>query len=810
VRSPAAVPVLALVAGVAAGIESPLSPAASPIVAFASLTAVAVAVCSRSRFVRRSVIAAGLGLAGLSHGTTARDHALHSAVRAVLDAHVGGAVIDRIGVLAQHGPIAIRALLLEDAAGAGEFVSLRVRAEAVRVDGTWTPVNGGLVISVNGAVERSRAAEWRAGRTITVPVTFRRPSRYLDDGVADFERDAALNGITLLGSAKSALLVDVVRRGTRLDEWAADARAFVRASIGRWVRPHGDLPASIVTAVLIGDRTGLPDDVRVRLQAAGTYHVIAISGGNIAILAAIVLAVFAVFGVPGRLAAAAAIVLLVAYAAVVAAGPSVWRATLMAVLYFGARVFDHRASPSHALLLAAGIIALVHPLDVRDAGFLLTFGATAGLLGAGRMAEKWLPRGRVLAWVTAPVIASIAAETVLLPVSATVFSRVTFAGLLLNLIAIPAMALVQVAGMVAVALDRAPAIASAAGRLAAGGASVLVSSGDFVDMVPALVHRVPAPPPWIVVAYYLALLVAWRGSPRRRLVAQVAVACAGVLIVTGRDPLTPSSRRDVLRLTTLDVGQGESLLLEPPGADPILIDTGGSPFGGGAFDIGGRVVAPALWARHVRRLGTLLVTHGDPDHLGGARAVLSDFRPRSVWWGTPVPRHEPSLGFVTSAAGQGSVVAFRRAGDEVVLGGVRLRILHPPPPEWERQKVRNDDSVVVEVVYGNVAVLLTGDITAAVERAIVPDLTPAPVRVLKVAHHGSRTSSSRQLLEGWHPQIALISCGRGNTFGHPAPEVLERLASIGARVYRTDRDGELTVESDGKRVSVRTFAGGEP
>ena len=155
------------------------------------------------------------------------------------------------------------------------------------------------------------------------------------------------------------------------------------------------------------------------------------------------------------------------------------------------------------------------------------------------------------------------------------------------------------------------------------------------------------------------------------------------------------------------------------------------------------------------------------------------------------------------------MVHFRRTGDAIRVGDARLRVVHPPPPDWERQKVRNDDSVVLEVVYRDVAVLLTGDISGEIERVIAPTLTPARVRVLKVAHHGSRTSSSRELLESWRPQVALISAGRGNTFGHPAPEVLKRLESIDARVYRTDRDGQITLETDGRTVWVGTFLGGE-
>ena len=119
--------------------------------------------------------------------------------------------------------------------------------------------------------------------------------------------------------------------------------------------------------------------------------------------------------------------------------------------------------------------------------------------------------------------------------------------------------------------------------------------------------------------------------------------------------------------------------------------------------------------------------------------------------------------------------------------------------------MRNDDSIVLEIVYGDVAVLLLGDVGAEVERSILPQLTPARHRILKVGHHGSRTSTSQELLEHWRPQIALISCGRGNTFGHPAPEVLRRLDAIGARIYRTDLDGQITIDSDGITSASRTL-----
>ena len=143
------------------------------------------------------------------------------------------------------------------------------------------------------------------------------------------------------------------------------------------------------------------------------------------------------------------------------------------------------------------------------------------------------------------------------------------------------------------------------------------------------------------------------------------------------------------------------------------------------------------------------------------------------------------------------------------MGDASIRVLHPAVPDWERQRVRNDDSVVLEVRYGDVAVLLLGDVGAGIERSIATQLTPAKHRILKVAHHGSRTSSSRELLESWRPDIAIISCGRGNSFGHPAPDVLQRLESVGTTIYRTDLHGQISLETDGADVHIRTFVGGE-
>jgi competence protein ComEC len=807
---------IALIAGAAAGIAFQLPARISAWLLAAFTLASALTWSRRANRLTCVLLLGAFASAGVALGARARGEAIDTPLRRALDREFGGFVVDATTLQGQRAPIATRFTLVEDASTDADGTTLRATVVAVRPRDAWLAVDGGVVISVGGAPNAQRADAWRRGRVLEAPVTFRRPARYLDAGVPDFERQAALDGVSLLGSIKSGLLIDVVARGSMLDERAADIRAFVRRAMARRVAPRSELSAAIVDAVLIGDRSGLPDEIRTRLQAAGTYHVIAISGGNIAILAGVLVVLFSMTGASGRLVAAATLALLLAYAEIVTAGPSVWRATYVAAAYLIARLLDHRSTPWQAMALAGAIIAIVAPIDVRNAGFILTFGATAALLEVGRRAPLTAGSNRVLTWLATSMGTSLAVEAALLPVMAATFSRVTAAGIVLNLVAVPAMAVVQVAGMAAVAVDRIDAAASLAGWVAHAGATAIVDSARLVEIVPWLTARVPPPSITLVIAYYAAIaaLVSAR-TAAIRVAACVGIAAAAVLVVEGvnggpasREPMLGGTRPTGVRLTMLDVGQGDALVLQS-GGRTLMVDTGGSPFGDGSFDIGARVVEPALWGIGITSLDAMLLTHGDPDHIGGATALVADFHPREVWQGIPVPRAASLSDVLRRAVASGARVSERREGEQFDFGDAHIVVLHPGPPDWERPKVRNDDSVVLEVIDHDVTMLLTGDIGSDVEREILPRLAHTKTRILKVAHHGSRTSTSEALLDAWRPQMALISAGRGNPFGHPAPDVVARLEASGAAIYRTDRDGEITVDTDGASVSVETFESAE-
>src|SRR5262245_18350174 len=423
----------------------------------------------------------------------------------------------------------IEGVLRADATPTESGVSLSVDVEvcgvACRAEAPEARRRSGIAVTVVGSLAASNLGEWRAGRRVRMPVVLRRPSRYLDPGVPDHERALARRSITLVGTVKSGALVDLVERGSVVDETIGAVRAFARraiaSSVGRW-SPQS---AAIVAAIVIGDRAGLDDRVQQRLQEAGTYHVIAISGGNIAILAGVLVGVFRMGGWLGRTAMLSAIVLLAAYARLAGGGASVDRATLMAAVHFGARAFDQRTPPLNTLAVVAAVLVAADPLAVADPAFLLTFGATLGILlispvvvpvpahpepadqpsrfalrrsavalanGEGRATRSWFDKlttsGRCLAALAIALLASsAAAEVLLLPIAAFFFSRITFAGLFLNFLAIPLMAVAQLAGMLLVPIAVvSPAASALVGWVAHLGAAGLVRSADLVRLTPLL------------------------------------------------------------------------------------------------------------------------------------------------------------------------------------------------------------------------------------------------------------------------------------------------------------------------------------
>jgi competence protein ComEC len=824
VRAAAAIPAIGLLAGSAFGLLASEVPRA---IASALMLVCAAAALWAWRTQRSRALAVAVGVAFFAGGALLAADVWQQAWRPTLRvAFEELARAQRAQAVAEHRSTPeddeafaiVCGVLRADAAVTPSGVSLSLEVDEVEGVGR---ASGGVLTTIVGALGADRLDQWRAGRRVRLPIALRRPSRYLDPGVPDHERALARRGTTLAGTVKSGALVDVLARGSALDEAMASVRAFARRTIAGAVGRWSQRSAGIVAAIVIGDRVGLDEDVQRALQEAGTYHVIAISGGNIAILAGLMLGAFRWAGLLGRTAMCSAVLALVAYGDLVGGGASVDRATLMAVVYFGGRAIDQRGPPINALAFVAGCLVATAPLSIADPAFILTFGATLGILIVMPLVVDYRFR-RGVAPIVTMFAASLAAEAMLFPVSALVFSRVTFAGLALNFLAIPLMAVAQIAGMAVVPLALlSTRLALAAGCIAHLGAAGLVRSADLVSAAPWLTYRVAAPNWLSVVVYYAGLTTAWTLWRRQRLIAgsaetqtarrvrwsaAVAAVCAAAWILAEPWTLLASRGDGRLHVTFIDVGQGDAIFVRFPRGATLLVDAGGLATSS-TFDIGDRVVAPVLREAGVRRLDVVALTHGDPDHIGGAGSIIREFRPRDVWEGIPVPRFEPLRALHDEARQLGLGWSTVKAGDHKVVDDVEIVVWHPPVADWERQKVRNDDSIVIELRWRDVSVLLTGDIGKAVEKELIPAIPHWPIRVVKVPHHGSLTSSTPDFVRAFAPRVAIVSAGRNNHFGHPAPDVLARYREAGAEVFRTDRDGAVTVDSDGYSLNIHTFVG---
>ncbi len=740
---------------------------------------------------RREWAMAALMCLAMAGGAHARTEALTPPPRA----WVSGETITLSGILqsdASLSPTGIRVELLVD--------RWRVRA------------------TVTGAEASTVYTLWTKGRTFTAPMRLRRPDPVRNPGSPSETWQALNRRFDAIGTIKSALLVSV-QTGAPWDEAAARARRHVRTVTTTWLWPRAPSSQAVITAILIGDRAGLDEAITRRLQAAGTFHVIAISGGNIAMLT---VACFLCLRLVARghvVPVVVTLLVVVAYGQIVSSEASVVRAVLAAVVYLLLRLIGLPPRPINLLAVVAVLCVMWEPLTVLDVGAWLSFGATFGLIvvlprlleavrGPNFTAQGWL---RVWDVVRAGVLATVAAEIIILPVTAGVFSRVGIAGLLLNLVAIPAMAVVQFSGLVlCVVAPLSSTLAAAAASVAHGATVVLLGSSGALDLAPWLSWRVPPTSLWWMAMYYAAVGMAllWTRPRWRHWSVMLAVILATIIVTS---PFVSASRpsRGWLRVTMLDVGQGDATLIQTPNGHALLVDTGGTPTG--TFDIGGRIVTPAVWALGERRLDWLALTHGDLDHVGGARRVMDDLRPREVWEGIPVEKSVELRDLRIVA--QQRHVTWRRmfAGHELDIGAVQVVVRHPARHDWERPRVRNDDSLVMEVRYGDVSVLLTGDAGAEYESLPLerPRAGARPrIRVLKVAHHGSQSSSSAAFLDRFDPRVAVVSAGASNLFGHPAPAVLSRLRSRDVHLFRTDHHGAVIVETDGRQVRVRGVAGG--
>jgi competence protein ComEC len=772
-RHPRHVLLFALTTGLLAG---PLAPpamvaaaAAAAVIAAAGRAAawsperlsLAAAVSSPLPMIAAAAVLVGAGvadvrIAALEDGPLPRMHGRSLGAHAVLLEPVRERAV---------GPAVARAQVLGGLAD-GEVAVLRVRTSG---GGPWPGV--GEIVAVAGTVAplgRFDAYQRRRGATAALDVSALRPTG---------ERRGGLAG-----------LVDAARR---------------RAEAGL-ARGLPEPEAALLRGMVLGQDERLSDDVRDDFERSGLAHVLAVSGQNVMLLAALVLAAGAVLGIPLRTRLLVALVLVALYVPLTGAGPSIQRAGVMGAAGLVAALAGRPAHRWYALGLAAALTLALNPRAVGEPGWQLSFAAVIALLALA-------PRLRgVLARRMPGVVADVAAITIAAtvgtaPLMALHFEQVSLAALPANLLAAVAIAPVMWLGMLgAAAAQIAPALAVPFNAANAPLLAFVEWVAGTLAAAPAAVVPVRLGSPAALGAAYAALAAAivgaraaWRRAETaswlapaargRRVLAVAAVAPVAALAFAAAldaGSVGPPARGELV-VSFLDVGQGDATLLQKDGV-AVLVDTG-PPDG---------PILRRLSEAGVRRLDALVITHAQSDHEGAALDVLRRLPTRLVVNG--------GAGWPTRVqAGLAAATRARRidahAGQLLTLGGIRMRLLWPPPPGpgFTPEGDPNGRAVVAHVQSGAFDLLLPADaesdVTAALE---VPE-----VEALKVAHHGSADEGLPAMLERTRPTFAAIEVGRDNTYGHPAPSTLSALRAVD-HVYRTDLDGTVRLRVRGDVVRV--------
>ncbi|MBE6102623.1 MAG: DNA internalization-related competence protein ComEC/Rec2 [Selenomonas ruminantium] len=698
-------------------------------------------------------------------------------------------------------------------------VSVRycLRAEKVRQGQEEERSASGNLYVYARLPKEEAAALPQLGDTLLVRGSLRLPHGFHNPGQIDTEMLLRSQGITAtLIAAKGGLTAEAlpereVPAWTGLLRRLAAVREHYLSSM-QAVMPKED--AAAIFAMLFGGYQGLQPELLESFTATGIVHILSVSGSHISLLAAVMAWVSSLLHLPKIARVVLVISVIAVYSMLAGLVPPVIRSALMGGLAFLALALDREKDARRLLLLTGLFMLAISPLLLFHISFQLSFAATAGLLYVAPVARDWLQARRVPPVLSAGLAITLGAHASTLPIIAWYFNQLSLSAFLANIVIVPLVELIIVAGiaagLVAYVMPLAGAIAYAGDSLLLG---LVYELARWMAALPGSQVWIPSLGWQAAVAYYLGLASVvlrepWRQKLWAGLCARRAYLLAILAALVAFGMGYRLSQADMLTLSIIDCGQGDAACLQTAHGKAILFDCGGERYGNepGAFNTGERVIVPYLRHYGINEVEAIFLTHAHADHAGGAGAVLKKMPVGSVYTADEGREaYAQSMG-IGSADPLLQKLHPAREGAVFEVDGARIEVVYAPSLSVKGAESGNEASNVYRIVYGNASFLITGDLTKENEKAILEKGSDIRCTVLKVGHHGSNTSSSEEFLQAAQPFYAAICVGADNSFGHPKAEVLERLKGIGAKILRTDQDGEIKFRTDGKTMRVETYA----
>ncbi len=671
-----------------------------------------------------------------------------------------------------------------------------------RGDTLWQ-TSGRMLVRFGEQVTEATYGDHLALRVVpTLPEPARNPGGF------DYRDYLALRGIRALAyvSRNEQVLLKEEHQGAWWMEGVIPVRGIIRGAIEQNLSGG---PAGLLKGILLGDKRAVPTEVRDAFTRCGVNHVLAVSGLHVGLIASVVFFGLRLCGIGRGITVWMTVFLLVVYALVTGLPPSVVRACVMASLILLGQLGEWEGEGWNALGVAGLVGLIFRPADILDVGFQLSFAATGGIMLFYRPLTDCLPKwgGHFVGqMIWAPLAVSLAAQITTMPFMITYFGVVSIVGLVANLIIVPLIGLAAALGLVGVFVY--PLLPTVVMWLNGANWVILkiaIGLAQFMASVSWAAVDVPHLPLFLWGIYGLGVLLflpQFRQRPYRIYVFGGVLLCANWGVWQPR-----LLARQHMEVFVLDIGQGDAIFMRFPNGKTMLVDGG---IRTQHIDMGTRVVLPFLRSQGISYIDVVVGSHAHSDHIGGLIAVLDRVNVghyldsgqfAETWTAREIHRlvQEKNIRY--------HVVA---AGDSLVgLGGVGGVVLHPSPsfvaPEEGVSHDLNNGSVVIRFDYLGMALLLTGDIEHETDGALLRWKDRLRADILKAAHHGSRTSSTKAFLDGVHPTWVAVSCGVKNKFRHPSPEVIQRYAEMGLNILRTDLSGAIRFVLSGDGITTQTW-----